>query len=52
MLDRRVSRLLTLPQLVAKPPSHGIPALAGVRIGFAVLQAFVEDLAVPFRDVN
>jgi hypothetical protein len=47
---RHRRRLLALPQCFAKPFADDIPALAGVRIRFVILQAFVDDFAVPFRD--
>ena len=37
-------------QFDAKPFSDDVPALAGVGIGLVVLQAFVQDFAVPFGD--
>ena len=39
-------------ELLAEAFLNNLPAVAGVRIGFEVLQALVEDFAVPVRNRN
>ena len=48
----RHSRSAAAVELLAEAFLNNLPALTGVRIGFEVLQALVENLAVPFGNRN
>jgi hypothetical protein len=41
--------LLALAEVIAKSVPHDLSALAGVGVGFELLEAFVQDLLVPVR---
>jgi hypothetical protein len=51
-MNRRGIPSVAAVEFLAEAFLHNLPALTGVRIGFEVLQAFIEDFTVPIRNRN